>query len=207
MSTMAAAQRATVEVRKHDKYDRLLAVAKGLRPLRAAVVHPCDQASLGAVIEAAALGLIEPNFVGPEQKISATAAALKADLSQFRIVNAAHSHDAADKAVALVRAGQAEALMKGSLHTDELMAAVVRRDSGLRTARRLSHCFVMDVPSHDTPLIVTDAAINIAPTLEEKRDIVLQNVIDLARALRIQSVRVAILSALWRPSIPRYLPR
>ncbi|MCI3952878.1 MAG: phosphate acetyltransferase, partial [Burkholderiales bacterium] len=140
---------------------------------------------------------------GPEQKIRATAAALKADLSQFRIVNAAHSHDAADKAVALVRAGEAEALMKGSLHTDELMAAVVRRDGGLRTARRLSHCFVMDVPSHETPLIITDAAINIAPTLEEKRDIV-QNAIDLARALRIQSVKVAILSAMEivNPKVP-----
>ena len=203
MSTKASAQWATVESRKHDKYDRLLSVAKGLPPLRAAVVHPCDHASLGAVIEAAALGLIEPILVGPEQKIRATAAALKADLSQFRIVNAAHSHDAADKAVALVRAGEAEALMKGSLHTDELMAAVVRRDGGLRTARRLSHCFVMDVPSHETPLIITDAAINIAPTLEEKRDIV-QNAIDLARALRIQSVKVAILSAMEivNPKVP-----
>lgn len=203
MSAKASAQRATVESREHDKYDRLLAVAKALPPLRAAVVHPCDKASLGAVIEAAALGLIQPILVGPEQKISATAAALEADLSQFRIVNAAHSHDAADKAVALVRAGEAEALMKGSLHTDELMAAVVRRDGGLRTARRLSHCFVMDVPSHETPLIITDAAINIAPTLEEKRDIV-QNAIDLARALRIQSVKVAILSAMEvvNPKVP-----
>jgi phosphate acetyltransferase len=201
--TKASAQQVTVERREHNKYDRLLAVAKGLPPLRAAVVHPCDQASLGAVIEAADLGLIEPILVGPEQKIAATATALKADPSEFRMVDAAHSHDAAEKAVALVRTAEAEALMKGSLHTDELMAAVVRRDGGLRTARRLSHCFVMDVPSHDTPLIVTDAAINIAPTLEEKRDIV-QNAIDLARALGIQSVKVAILSAMEtvNPKVP-----
>ena len=203
VQTKASLQHVTVESREHDKYDRLLAVAKGLPPLRAAVVHPCDQSSLGAVIEAAALGLIEPILVGPEQKIGAIAAALKADLSQFRIVNAAHSHDAADKAVALVRAGEAEALMKGSLHTDEVMGAVVRRDGGLRTARRLSHCFVMDVPRHDSPLIITDAAINIAPTLEDKRDIV-QNAIDLARALRIQNVKVAILSAMEtvNPKVP-----
>ena len=203
VQTKASPQHVTVESREHDKYDRLLAVAKGLPPLRAAVVHPCDQSSLGAVIEAASLGLIEPILVGPEQKIGAIAAALKADLSQFRIVNAAHSHDAADKAVALVRAGEAEALMKGSLHTDEVMGAVVRRDGGLRTARRLSHCFVMDVPRHDSPLIITDAAINIAPTLEDKRDIV-QNAIDLARALRIQNVKVAILSAMEtvNPKVP-----
>ena len=203
VQTKASPQHVTVESREHDKYDRLLTVAKGLPPLRAAVVHPCDQASLGAVIEAASLGLIEPILVGPEQKIGAIAAALKADLSQFRIVNAAHSHDAADKAVALVRAGEAEALMKGSLHTDEVMGAVVRRDGGLRTARRLSHCFVMDVPRHDSPLIITDAAINIAPTLEDKRDIV-QNAIDLARALRIQNVKVAILSAMEtvNPKVP-----
>jgi len=203
VQTKASPQHVTVESREHDKYDRLLAVAKGLPPLRTAVVHPCDQSSLGAVIEAASLGLIEPILVGPEQKIGAIAAALKADLSQFRIVNAAHSHDAADKAVALVRAGEAEALMKGSLHTDEVMGAVVRRDGGLRTARRLSHCFVMDVPRHDSPLIITDAAINIAPTLEDKRDIV-QNAIDLARALRIQNVKVAILSAMEtvNPKVP-----
>jgi len=203
VQTKASPQHVTVESREHDKYDRLLTVAKGLPPLRPAVVHPCDQSSLGAVIEAASLGLIEPILVGPEQKIGAIAAALKADLSQFRIVNAAHSHDAADKAVALVRAGEAEALMKGSLHTDEVMGAVVRRDGGLRTARRLSHCFVMDVPRHDSPLIITDAAINIAPTLEDKRDIV-QNAIDLARALRIQNVKVAILSAMEtvNPKVP-----
>ena len=203
VQTKASPQHVTVESREHDKYDRLLTVAKGLPPLRVAVVHPCDQASLGAVIEAASLGLIEPILVGPEQKIGAIAAALKADLSQFRIVNAAHSHDAADKAVALVRAGEAEALMKGSLHTDEVMGAVVRRDGGLRTARRLSHCFVMDVPRHDSPLIITDAAINIAPTLEDKRDIV-QNAIDHARALRIQNVKVAILSAMEtvNPKVP-----
>src|SRR5207248_10105024 len=140
--------------------------------------HPCDEASLDAALEAASLGLIEPILVGPEEQIAAAAAKLSADISSFRVVGAAHSYESAEKAVALVRAGEAEALMKGSLHTDELMAAVVRREGGLRTARRLSHCFVMDVPGHTTPLIVTDAAINIAPSLEDKRDIT-QNAIDL----------------------------
>ncbi|WP_336491894.1 phosphate acetyltransferase [Methylobacterium nigriterrae] len=188
-------ERAPVETREHEKYDRLIASAQALPKLRVAVTHPCDEASLGAALEAAALAIIEPIFVGPRAKIAAAAAALGADITAFRLVDAEHSHDAAERAVALARAGEVEALMKGSLHTDELMAAVVRRDGGLRTARRLSHCFVMDVPGHATPLIVTDAAINIAPSLEEKRDIT-QNAIDLARALGVETVRVAILSAM-----------
>ncbi|MDF9789836.1 phosphate acetyltransferase [Methylorubrum extorquens] len=149
---------------------------------------------MGAALEASALGIVEPILVGPLGKIAAAAVALDADIGAFRLVDAGHSHEAAQKAVALVRAGEAESLMKGSLHTDELMAAVVRRDGGLRTARRVSHCFVMDVPGHATPLIITDAAVNIAPSLEEKRDIT-QNAIDLAQALGVESVRVAILSA------------
>ena len=198
-----ASQRAPVETRRREKYDRLLATAKALPRLRVAVAHPCDATSLGATLEAASLGIIDPILVGPRDKIAATANSLKVDLSELRIVDAPHSHAAAEKAVALVKAGEAEALMKGSLHTDELMAAVVRRDGGLRTARRVSHCFVMDVPSHESALIVTDAAINIAPTLADKVDIV-QNAIDLARALGVETVRVAILSAMEtvNPKVP-----
>src|SRR5262245_31999426 len=146
---------------------------------------------------------MEPILVGPQAKIAAAAAARNLDLSKFRVVDAAHSHDAADKAVALVKAGEAEALMKGSLHTDELMGAVVKRDTGLRTERRVSHCFVMDVPGREHALIISDAAVNIAPTLEEKVDI-LQNAIDLAHALRFEEVRVAILSAMEtvNPKVP-----
>lgn len=189
--------------RQHDKYDRLVAVARSLPRLKVAVAHPCDAASLEAVFEAVELGLIEPVLVGPEAKIAAAAAAIGKDCSRFKIVEAPHSHAAAEAAVALIRAGDAEALMKGSLHTDELMGAVVRREGGLRTARRISHCFVMDVPSHEMPLIITDAAVNIAPTLEDKVHIV-QNAIDLARALRIDPVRVAILSAMEtvNPKVP-----
>src|SRR3954463_9706875 len=189
--------------RRHDKYDRLLAAAQSLPRLKVAVAHPCDAASLSAVFEAVGLGLIEPILVGPQAKITAAAEALGEDVSSMRIVDAAHSQAAAEAAVDLVRAGQAEALMKGSLHTDELMGAVVRREGGLRTARRISHCFVMDVPTHETALIITDAAVNIAPTLEDKVHIV-QNAIDLARALRVDPVRVAILSAMEtvNPKVP-----
>lgn len=199
----ASTQGASESSRRHEKYDRLVAVAQSVPRLKVAVAHPCDAASLGAVFEALELGLIEPILVGPEGKIAASAQALGKDLSAIRVVDASHSHAAAEKAVALVRAGDAEALMKGSLHTDELMGAVVRREGGLRTARRISHCFVMDVPSHEGPLIITDAAVNIAPTLEDKVHIV-QNAIDLARALRIDPVRVAILSAMEtvNPKVP-----
>jgi len=189
--------------RRHDKYDRLVAAAQSLRKLKVAVAHPCDPTSLGAVFEAVGLGLIDSILVGPQGKITAAAKALGEDVSSMRIVDAAHSQAAAEAAVDLVRAGQAEALMKGSLHTDELMGAVVRREGGLRTARRVSHCFVMDVPGHETALIITDAAVNIAPTLEDKLHIV-QNAIDLARALRVDPVRVAILSAMEtvNPKVP-----
>ncbi|MFO1150728.1 MAG: phosphate acetyltransferase [Alsobacter sp.] len=189
---------------RHVRYARLIAAAREFPALKVAVAHPCDATSLGAAFEAAELGLIEPILVGPAAKIRAAAdQAMSIDLSRVRLVDAEHSHDAAAKAVALVRAGEAEALMKGSLHTDELMSAVVARDIGLRTARRISHCFVMAVPNHPDPLIITDAAVNIAPTLEVKVDIV-QNAIDLAHALRIQEVRVAILSAMEtvNPKVP-----
>jgi phosphate acetyltransferase len=188
---------------KHAKYGRLIEFCKTLAPTPTAVVHPCDQASLEGAIEAARLGLIAPILVGPRERIEALAASLGTDLAGVQIVDAPHSAAAATIAVQLVREGRAEALMKGSLHTDELMAAVVKRDTGLRTARRVSHCFVMDVPGHDEALIITDAAVNIAPTLEEKADI-LQNAIDLAHALRIEEVRVAILSAMEtvNPKVP-----
>ncbi|TGD98901.1 phosphate acetyltransferase [Methylobacterium nonmethylotrophicum] len=187
--------------RRHEKYERLIAAAQARPRLAVAVAHPCDEASLGAALEAADLGLIEPILVGPRPRIAAAAGGR--DLGALRIVEAAHSHDSAARAVALVNAGEAGALMKGSLHTDELMGAVVRREGGLRTARRLSHCFVMDVPGHDDPLIITDAAINIAPTLEEKRDIV-QNAIDLAHSFGVEVVRVAIVSAMEtvNPKVP-----
>ena len=180
--------------RKHKKYDALIAACHALRPLRTAVVHPCDESSLTGALEAATLGLIEPVLVGPEKRIRALVEGLHLNLGTLRIVNVPHSHAAAEKAVQMVRAGEAQALMKGSLHTDELMAEVVRKDVGLRTARRMSHVFIMDVPTYAKPLFITDAAINIAPTLEDKADIV-QNAIGLAQALRIEQPKVALLSA------------
>jgi phosphate acetyltransferase len=187
----------------HEKYKRLLELAKTLEPVVTAVAHPCDESSLSGAVDAAKLGLIKPILVGPKQKIEAVAKAARLDISGYELVDAPHSNAAAAKAVELVRAGKAEALMKGSLHTDELMAEVVRKDTGLRTARRISHCFVMDVPSHPDALIISDAAVNIAPTLEDKVHIV-QNAIDLARALRAPEVRVAILSAMEtvNPKVP-----
>ncbi|HJY79163.1 MAG TPA: phosphate acetyltransferase [Burkholderiales bacterium] len=179
----------------HDKYRRLIDAAKALQPVPTAVAHPCDETSLSGAVDAAKLGLIRPILVGPKARIDALAKSLKLDIAGFELVDAPHSHAAAAKAVELVRAGKAEALMKGALHTDELMAEVVKRDTGLRTARRISHCFVMDVPSYQSALIISDAAVNIAPTLEDKVDIV-QNAIDLAHAMRFPEVRVAILSAM-----------
>jgi phosphate acetyltransferase len=195
-----------VDLNDHDKFHKLVAAAQRHPPAKVAVVHPCDQVSLESVVEAAKLKLIEPILVGPENKIRAVAAENGLDISRFEIVDADYSEDSATKAVALVREGRAEALMKGSLHTDELMGAVVKRDTGLRTARRISHCFVMDVPDHDQPLIITDAAINIAPDLKAKVDIV-QNAIDLAHALGQEEVRVAILSAMEsvNPDVPSTL--
>jgi phosphate acetyltransferase len=190
----------------HEKFRKLVARAQSQPPVPTAVVHPCDEVSLSGAVEGAKLGLITPILVGPEQRIRDTAARAGLDISPYDIVNAEHSHDAAAKAVALVRAGKAQALMKGSLHTDELMGAVVARETGLRTARRISHCFIMDVPGHADALIITDAAVNIAPSLEEKVDIV-QNAIDLAHALGAPEARVAILSAMEtvNPKVPSTL--
>jgi len=196
----------TVLSADHDKFRALLAKAQKLPPMPTAVVHPCDKVSLEAVVEAARLKLIDPILVGPEDRIRAVADENNIDIVQFKIVDAEYSQDSAAKAVELVREGRADALMKGSLHTDEVMGAVVKRDTGLRTARRISHCFVMDVPGHDQPLIITDAAINIAPTLKDKIDIT-QNAIDLARALGASEVRVAVLSAMEsvNPDVPSTL--
>ena len=181
--------------RAHDKYDRLISVARKHPPMATAVAHPCDLVSLESAVEGARLGLLKPVLVGPSTRILDVAARAGLDVSTFELVESLHSHDSAAKAVELVRAGRTEALMKGSLHTDELMGAVVARDTGIRTARRLSHCFVMDVPSHSEALIISDAAVNIAPTLEDKVDIV-QNAIDLAQALGNDRPLVAILSAM-----------
>ena len=190
----------------HEKYEHLIALCKSLPPTPTAVAHPCDQSSLQAVVDAAQAGLIAPILVGPRARIEAVAKQYGINISNLEIVDAPHSEAAAETAVALVREGRAEALMKGSLHTDELMGAVVRRDTGLRTARRISHCFIMDVPGHPDALIITDAAVNIAPTLKEKVDIV-QNAIDLARDLGMPEVRVAILSAMEtvNPDVPSTL--
>ncbi|MDP3539831.1 MAG: bifunctional enoyl-CoA hydratase/phosphate acetyltransferase [Azonexus sp.] len=185
------------QVRIDDKYERythLLSRVKGLEPIPTAVAHPCDRESLKGPVIAFHEGIIEPILVGPESKIRSVAEEFGIDLHGIRIVNAAHSHDSAAIAVSLVRTGDCEALMKGSLHTDELMGEVVSRANGLRTARRISHVFVMDVPTYHRPLLITDAAINIAPTLEDKVDII-QNAIDLAHIIGIPEPKVAILSA------------
>ncbi len=188
---------------RHERYERLIAACKGLAPTPTAVAHPCDESSLKGALDAASMGLIAPILVGPQGRIREVAKAARLEVGSLEIVDAEYSQESAARAVALVREGRAEALMKGSLHTDELMGAVVRRETGLRTARRVSHCFVMDVPGHETVLIITDAAVNIAPSLVDKVDIT-QNAIDLAHALRIPEVRVAILSAMEtvNPAVP-----
>jgi phosphate acetyltransferase len=192
-----------MQERSHEKYQRLLDFCKTLPPTPAAVAHPCDESSIRGAADAGKLGLIQPILVGPRARIEAAARQADVDISRYELVDAPYSEASAARAVEIVREGRAEALMKGSLHTDELMAAVVKRDTGLRTARRVSHCFVMDVPSYSETLIVTDAAVNIAPTMEDKVHII-QNAIDLAHALRFKEVRVAILSAMEtvNPKVP-----
>ncbi|MEZ5670679.1 MAG: bifunctional enoyl-CoA hydratase/phosphate acetyltransferase [Alphaproteobacteria bacterium] len=184
-----------VELHPHGaRFAALMDATRDRPAIRTAVVHPCDQASLVGALEAASEGLIVPVLVGPRARIAAAAAEAGRTLGDVEIVDAPHSHAAAAQAVALVRAGKAAALMKGALHTDEVMGAVVDHDLGLRTERRMSHIFVMDVPSYPKPLLISDAAINVAPDLDQKRDIV-QNAIDLAHALGIDAPKVAILSA------------
>lgn len=181
-------------IRRNDVFDRLLKRCEPLAPVTCAVAHPCDPDSLVGALEAARRNLIVPVLVGPSARIRALAGTLGEDLSGFRLVDTEHSHASAAAAVALARNGEVETLMKGSLHTDEIMTAVIAAQGGLRTERRVSHVFVMDVPAYDRILFVTDAAINIEPTLREKADIT-QNAIDLARNLGIETPKVAILSA------------
>jgi phosphate acetyltransferase len=176
------------------KYEQLLLRCRSLDPITTAVVHPCEQTALEGAVEAAAKKLMTPILVGPADKIAEVAKKSGLDISRLRIVDVPHSHAAATKAVELVRQGEAEVLMKGSLHTDELLSAVLSKETGLRTGRRLSHVFIMDVPTYHKVLIVTDAAINIAPTLEDKVDIC-QNAIDLAISLGETKPKVAILAA------------
>jgi phosphotransacetylase len=176
------------------KYEALLERCRSLTPIPTAVAHPCEESALAGAVEAAQKKLIAPILVGPKDKIAAIAKSAGVDLGGLEIIDATHSHDSAEKAVALIREGRAEVLMKGSLHSDELLGAVVSREKGLRTGRRISHVFLMDVPTYHKALVVTDAAINIAPTLEDKVDIC-QNAIDLAIALGIKTPKVAILAA------------
>ena len=176
------------------KYEQVLERCSRLDPVPTAVAHPCEESALAGAIEAAAKGLITPILVGPADKIHEIARQSGIDLGNTRIVDAPHSHAAAAKAVELVRQGQAELLMKGSLHTDELLGAVIARETGLRTGRRISHAFIMDIPTYHKVLIVTDAAITIAPTLEDKVDIC-QHAIDLAVSLGRARPKVAILAA------------
>jgi phosphate acetyltransferase len=181
-------------IRRNDVFVRLLKRCEGLAPVSCAVAHPCDHDSLLGALEAARVGLIVPVLVGPAARIQALARTLGQDISNYRLVDTEHSHASAAAAVTLARNGEVETLMKGSLHTDEIMQAVVSSQGGLRTDRRVSHVFVMDVPAYDRILFVTDAAINIEPSLKEKADIA-QNAIDLAHNLGLERPKVAILSA------------
>jgi phosphate acetyltransferase len=191
------------EPRQHQKYERLIEATEGLPALATAVAHPCDETSLRGACEAADAGMIVPILVGPKDRIRSLAQHQSIDLRDIELVDAPHSEAAAEKAVELVRTGRAELLMKGSLHSDELLAAVTKRETGLRTGRRISHVFVIDVPTHAHTLFITDAAVNISPDLQAKRDIV-QNAIDLYAGLGLGTPKVAILSAVEtvNPSIP-----
>jgi phosphotransacetylase/acyl dehydratase len=182
-----------VRLQRHERFAPIVERARALSPAVVAVAHPCDPVTIGAVAELVALGMVTPILVGPVAKIAAAATTARIDISTWRTVDTPHSHAAAAEAVSLVRRGEAQVLMKGSLHTDELMHEVIS-PAGLRTDRRLSHVYAMDVPSYDRLLFVTDAAINIAPTLDEKADIV-RNAIDLAHALGVALPKVAVLSA------------
>jgi phosphotransacetylase/acyl dehydratase len=190
----AAVATPDVVLRRTDEFGRLLARCRSLAPVRCGVVHPTDRDSLLGPLEAARRGLIVPVLIGPAHKIRAVAQAAGADLAGVELLDTEHSHAAAALAVELARRGELDALMKGSLHTDELLAAVLPKATGLRTARRISHVFVLDVPAYPRPLLVTDAAINIQPTLQDKADIA-QNAIELAQVLGIDQPKVAILSA------------
>lgn len=195
-----------VELRREDRYLELVQACEGLPALSCAVVHPCSIDALRGTIDAAQHNLIEPILVGPEKRLREVAELADVDISAFRIVESAHSHHSAEVAVELVRGGEADALMKGSLHSDELLHAVLNKEKGLTTERRLSHCFIQAVPTYPRPIIITDAAINIQPDLRTKRDIV-QNAIELAHAIDISEPRVAILAAveMVNPNMPSTL--
>ncbi len=201
--TDAGSPYATLGLHRKTAFKQLIDRVNDWEPIPVAVSHPCSKEALEGCIEAATANLIEPILVGPEAKIRTLGESLNLDISSYRLVGAFHSHEAAEKAVALCRSGEAEALMKGSLHTDELMSAVVSSATGLRTERRISHVLVMDVPTYPRPLFITDAAINIYPKLEDKVDI-LKNAIQLAHALNIPQPKVAILCAVEtvNPKIP-----
>ncbi len=201
--TDAGSPYAAMQLHQKTVFKQLIERVKDWEPIPTAVCHPCGKEALEGAIDAAEMGLIHPILVGPEEKIRAVAEELGLDISAYRLVSTRHSHESAAQAVALCRSGEAEALMKGSLHTDELMGAVVPSATGLRTERRISHVFVMNVPTYPRPLLITDAAINIYPTLEVKVDI-LKNAIELAHALDIKEPKVAILSAVEtvNPKIP-----
>ena len=179
---------------RQARYDHLLGFTKGLAAIPMSVAHPCDAESLKGALMARDAGLIIPTLVGPEDKIRSLAEQIGLSLNDCRIINAQHSHAAAEIAVSLAREGQVDALMKGSLHTDELMSEVIDKATGLRTARRISHVFLMDVPTYPRPLMITDAAVNVEPTLEDKVDII-QNAIELAQMLGVAEPKVAILAA------------
>ncbi len=195
-----------ITVRRSDEFVKLLKACVKVPPVPCAIAYPCDHDSLLGPIEAAERRIIRPVLVGPEDRIREVARAAGIDISSYRIVSVPHSHEAAEKAVEMARNGEVEALMKGSLHTDELMGAVVKSDTGLRTAKRISHVFVMDVPAYPRPILITDAAINIFPKLEDKAGIV-QNAVDLAHVLGIERPRVAILCAVEtiNPKMPSTL--
>jgi phosphate acetyltransferase len=183
-----------IAVRRHDRYEAFIRNARSSPALRTAIVHPCSVDAIRAAIEARDEGLLDPLLIGPEARIRAAAEAAQVSLEGVTIEAVEHSHAAAARAVELGAAGKVDALMKGSLHTDELLSAVVASSSNLRTGRRISHAYAMDVPAYSKPLIVTDAAINIAPSLEQKRDIC-QNAIDLLHVLGVEVPRVAVLAA------------
>ena len=193
----------TMEIRPTTAFDRLIEHVRDWDPIPTVVCHPCSEEALLGPIEAAQTDLIDPILVGPEKRIRELAEALGMDISPYRLVPTPHSHASAAESVALCRKGEADALMKGSLHTDEMMREVAHRETGLRTETRISHVFIMDVPTYPRPLFITDAAINIYPSLEDKIDI-LKNAIGLAHALRIEQPKVAILSAVETvyPKIP-----
>lgn len=179
---------------KHTWYEGIISNAHVRAPIRVAVVHPCSPESVAAAIEAKDEGLIIPILIGPETKIQAAAKSANASLSDIEIISTEHSHAAAELAVKMASQGKVDAIMKGSLHTDELLSAVLGHDSGLRTERRISHAYIMDVPAYPKPLVITDAAINITPNLDEKRDIC-QNAIDLMQALGVPKPLVAVIAA------------